>query len=231
MGETVRPPTRKPARRARAPAVTVRSTSGAGFAFEDLVQAWLWVKSLSGEPIVGLSSAILQVQSQTGASGWEIDDLLITSAPSDSGSTRLAVSCKGNLQVSASGLPTDFAQRAWRQWLRQTGPFNAATDQMVLVTRGRHAAFDAAWHEVKLAADGQDAAFAIQRIRAAPSQARIFDGLKNAAPEATTDEATLRLIQHLQVVPVDFQQTPSEFESQAIGLCRRMLVSGDAVEG
>ena len=63
---------------------------------------------------------------------------------------------KGNLQVSAAGLPADFATRAWEQWHDHKGPFNRVADKLVLVTLGTHQAFDPAWREVKNAGSGTD---------------------------------------------------------------------------
>ena len=61
----------------RAPA-TLRSMSGAGFEFEDLISAWQLVKGLSGEQVLGVGGVITQVQAQVSTLGWRIDDLLLT---------------------------------------------------------------------------------------------------------------------------------------------------------
>jgi hypothetical protein len=45
----------------RAPA-TLRSTSGAGFEFEDLISAWQLAKALSGEHAPGIGGVVTQVQ-------------------------------------------------------------------------------------------------------------------------------------------------------------------------
>ena len=50
----------------RAPA-TLRSMSGAGFEFEDLISAWQLVKGLSGEQVPGVGGVITQVQAITAA--------------------------------------------------------------------------------------------------------------------------------------------------------------------
>jgi hypothetical protein len=71
---------------------TLRSTSGAGFEFEDLISAWQLVKALSGEQAPGIGGVVTQVQAQVSTLGWRIDDLL-------------PISAKGNLQVTAAGLP------------------------------------------------------------------------------------------------------------------------------
>ena len=57
----------------------------------------------------------MQLQAQVSTLGWRIDDLLLT-AEAKGGPRRLAISAKGNQQVSASGLPSDFVTQAWEQW-------------------------------------------------------------------------------------------------------------------
>ena len=99
----------------RAPA-TLRSTSGAGFEFEDLIGAWLLVKMLFGEQVPAIGGAGTQLQAQVSTLGWRIDDLLLTTDGNADTAGQLAISAKGNLQVNASGLPADFVNRAWEQW-------------------------------------------------------------------------------------------------------------------
>ena len=52
----------------RAPA-TLRSTSGAGFQFEDLIAAWQLVKALSGEQAPGVGGVGTQLQAQVSTLG------------------------------------------------------------------------------------------------------------------------------------------------------------------
>jgi hypothetical protein len=58
----------------------LRSTSGAGFHFEDLIAAWQLVKALSGEQTPGVGGIGTQLQAQVSALGWRIDDLLLVLA-------------------------------------------------------------------------------------------------------------------------------------------------------
>ena len=48
--------------------------------------------------------------------GWAIDDILLTATTSPDDQRHLAISCKSNVQVTASGLPADFVGRCWKQW-------------------------------------------------------------------------------------------------------------------
>lgn len=206
----------------RAPA-TLRSMSGAGFEFEDLICAWQLVKALSGEQAPGIGRVVTQVQAQVSTLGWYIDDLLLATQAAGA-SSRLAISAKGNVQVNATGLPADFVMRVWEQWRHQQGPFNRATDGLALVTLGTHQEFDPAWREVKNACSGTDTALAISRIRSNKRQSRIFDSVQK--PGRAPDVETIELIRRLHVLPTDLQFAHSDDETQAIAQCRRLLASG-----
>lgn len=204
----------------RAPA-TLRSTSGAGFDFEDLIGAWQLVKALSGEQAPGIG-VVTQIQAQVSTLGWRLDDLLLT-AGTTTVSQRLAISAKGNLQVSAAGLPADFVARAWEQWRDAQGPFDRASDSLALVTIGTDRTFDPAWREVKSACSGTDTALALSRIRSNAKQSRVFNSIQR--PGGASDEETIELIRRLHVLPTDFQFAHSHTETQAIAQCRRLLES------
>ena len=205
----------------RAPA-TLRSTSGAGFEFEDLISAWQLVKALAGEQALGIGVAT-QVQAQVSTLGWRIDDLLLT-AQGTTAPRRLAISAKGNLQVTAAGFPADFVTCAWEQWRDQQGLFNRSTDGLALVTLGTHQEFNPAWREVKNACSGTDIALSMSRIRSNKRQSRVFDSVQK--PGGATDEETIELIRRLHVLPTDLQFAHSDNKTQAIAQCRRLLASG-----
>lgn len=218
---TSKPKAPRSASAKRAPAA-LRSTSGAGFEFEDLISAWQLVKALSGEQAPGIGRVTTQLQAQVSTLGWRIDDLLLT-AQGGGAPRRLAISAKGNFQVSAAGVPADFVTRAWEQWREPHGPFNRATDGLALVTIGTDKAFDPAWREVKNACSGTDTALALGRIRNSRGQSRVFDSVQK--PGSASDEETVELIRRLHVLPTDFQFAHSDTESQAIAQCRRLLES------
>lgn len=208
---------------AKRAAATLRSTSGAGFEFEDLISAWQLVKALSGEQVPGIGGVVTQVQAQVSTLRWRIDDLLLT-AQAAGAPRRLAISAKGNLQVTAAGLPADFVTRSWEQWRDPQGPFNRATDGLALVTIDTHQEFNSAWREVKNACSGTDKALAMSRIRSNARQSRVFDSVQK--PGGGSDEETIELIRRVHVLPTDFQLAHSENEIQGIAQCRRLLASG-----
>lgn len=195
-----------------------------------MISAWQLVKALSGEEAPGVGGVGTQLQAQVSTLGWRIDDLLLT-ARAGGQDRRLAISAKGNLQVSASGLPADFVERAWEQWRDQHGPFKRASDALALVTLGTHRVFDPAWREVKNASAGTDIDLTMTRIRSNPSQSRVFDSVQKPSGVPTaSDGESIELIRRLHVLPVDLQFAYSETEKQAIAQCRRLLMSGDADE-
>lgn len=214
------------------PATTLRSTSGAGFDFEDQISAWLQIKMLAAEPAPAVGGQIIKIQAQVSALGWRIDDVLLTVKQTSGAEARLAISVKGNQQVSKSGLPADFVELAWVQWRDAAGPMKQGTDHLALFKRGAHPVFDQNWPEVKNACSGSDVTLALRRIHDAPRQAAIFNSVFSAAgtPADATEEEAVELIRHLHVFPVDFQLDHSEMKSNAISQCRRLLLVQDPTE-
>lgn len=223
-------PSEKSSSQGRKVRTALRSTSGAGFDFEDHISALEMLKALNGEEMAGAGGSVNMIQAQVSALGWIIDDLLLT-AGVGSDVRRLAISAKGNTQVSISGLPEDFVSRAWEQWRQPDGPFRRDRDGLALVTRGGHPAFDPTWHEVKNACAGGDVELALARIRDNARQSRVFDSVKKPdGSEIGTDAETIALIRSISVIPLDFQLDRSEAESRALADCRRLLSSGDPAE-
>ena len=211
----------------RSTIATTRSTAGPGFAFEDLVAADLLTRFILDMPITGIDVPGQEILSQAGALGWTIDDLVCVGADRDGNARRLALSCKSNVQVTASGWPKDFIKAAWRLWRTQS-PFNRSIDHIGLVTRGRNAAFDAIWSDLKTWCDDPDLGLAIGRINASQKHRKVFDSVHNSRDQQCTlpDEAdTIALIARLHLYPLDFQLSPSPKLEQAKQRCRTALVS------
>lgn len=183
-------------------------------------------------PIHGIGVPGVQLLSQVGAMGWTIDDLLCVGVDAAGRNYALALSCKSNVQVTGSGLPDDFVSAAWALW-RAVAPFNRESDHIALVTRGRHAGFDALWHDIKSWCANGDLELAIARIDASARHRRVFDsvlvpGTKDG--EAPTLADAVALIGRLDVYPVDFQLTPSNSLLHARHRCRMALVSESSAE-
>lgn len=211
----------------RGKVATTRSTAGPGFAFEDLVAAELLARFVLDMPVPGIEVSGREILSQAGALGWTIDDLVCVGSGPDGKARHLALSCKSNVQVTVSGLPKDFIEAAWALWRAQS-PFTASTDHIGLVTRGRNAAFDAIWSDLKTWCDDPAPALAMGRINASQKHRKIFDsvhklGDDNGSPPEEAE--TLALIAKLHLYPLDFQLSPSTNLEQAKQRCRTALIS------
>ena len=203
---------------------TPRSTSGAGYDYEDQVGAWLLTRMLAGDPAPVIRGAIQALRFQTKAEGWMLDDLLLEAAD-DGASRKLAISCKANIQVSAAGLPIDFSVAAWALW-RSSGPYRRDHDHMALVTQFAHAVFQPIWRDLKTwCEDDADGTPALARIAASKPHAAMFDRLRSAGDAEPLE--TVRLIKRVHVIPLDLQLDHSDSRDAAIGRCRDLLVSGD----
>ncbi len=213
---------------------TRRETGGPGFDFEDRVAAWFALEALTGKPLPGVGGAATRIQMQTASLGWLLDDVLVTAGPEES-ERRLAVSCKANLQVSASGLPADFMELAWKQWLdADDKPMRRGRDALVLATRGRHPAFDAVWSDAKAWAAGEDLTFAVAQISVSTKHKKVFERLKaagTAAGFAVTDSDVVNLIRSVEVTPFDFQLANSRDEAAAIASARTLLTENSLEAG
>ncbi len=172
---------------------------------------------------------------QTEALGWAIDDILLTTSVAPDDTRQLAISCKSNVQVTASGLPADFVTRCWQQWAKAgTGPMHPGKDCLMLVTRGRNNAFLATWSELKNAALGADLALALGRMRATAKHRTMFDRVKapaKGAGVAVSDADVVAMVKSIEVAPVDFHVANSEDEKLAIKEARSLLVNGSLAEG
>lgn len=214
---------------------TTRSTGGTGFDFEDQVAAWLLLKVLTGQQLPGIEGIGTRLQMQVGSLGWTIDDILLTTMESPDHQRHLAMSCKSNVQVTASGLPADFVARCWKQWAQaKPNPMQHGKNRLMLVTRGRNNAFMATWSELKGDAPGADIALAVGRMTATAKHRKIFESVKAPSRDVgvtPTDGDVVAMINCMEVTPLDFQIAGSEDEKAAIAQSRTLLVNGTVQEG
>lgn len=189
------------------------------------------MKMLIGEPVPFIGGRGSTLQAQVAALGWKIDDLLVTSVQGDGSLRQLALSCKGNVQVTGTSLPASFVSAAWAQWHHPDNPLSQSTNHLALVTAARRADFDATWREVKMACAGVDADLGLARIRENAKQSQLFETVATKAPgEHASDQDTRQLIQRLEVLPIELHAADALRENEAIGQCRQLLASGDLQE-
>jgi hypothetical protein len=93
----------------------VKSTGGAGFAFETKVDAFFAAAMLADGDAFQVGK-IGRLEFQRSANGWLLDDLVLT-LETDGGRAHCAVSVKSGIQFSGGRAPTDIVEPAWEQFL------------------------------------------------------------------------------------------------------------------
>lgn len=182
------------------------------------------VHMLHGSPIPLVGGSASKLQAQVSPLGWSVDDLLLTT---DAG--RLAVSAKGNTQVTSAGLPRDFVERAWEQWRAVPALMDRAKDHLALATNALVVAFDAPWNAVRDACRSPDLELGRARIQLNAKQKRVFDSVLAVQPRPSDAEA-MELIRHLHVLPLDLEAEHSTLRAAALAQLRGMLASRESTE-
>lgn len=195
-----------------------RSTSGVGFSYEDLVAAWFLSGALVGERPLSLDGTLASIHFQTRASGWFIDDLLITTAAGE----HAALSCKSGVVVGRAALPAEFASDVRAQWTTP-GRFDPARDLLVHVSQRAHPDFVAAWSDIKRWRSPTDPDFTLTRIQSEPGPRRILSRLAGEAETAAqTDLDGLARLDRIEVVQLDLLQSNSLARSSALLKCQAL---------
>lgn len=214
---------------------TRRSTAGPGFAFEDQVAAWFILKILIGQPLPGIEGNGTRLQMQTGSLGWLIDDVLLAARTVSGDDRHIAISCKSNVQVTSSGLPSDFVERAWKQWSgSNAGPMKRGKDCLMLATRGHHAKFMAVWSDLKNCVQNSDVNFALTEMRLSANRRKVLESIMapaKAAKISVTDTDVVALIQSIEIAPFDFDMAGSRSEGTAIAESRTLLANNNLAGG
>ncbi len=214
---------RRRARPGRDDVATTRSTSGAGYAFEDCVGAWLLVRMMSGLPVHGFDAPGTSIQFQTRALGHGLDDMIVSGIDAAGDEIILSISCKSGLDVGSGGFRADFAAAAWRDWDRLDASQRARA-RFALVTRGQHDGFEKTWSDLQDWIGGGATPLALARIRKTPKHEKVFDSL--AGDPARDDETIAALAARVLPLGVDFQTANSKDEETSIERCRAILASG-----
>jgi len=100
----------------------------------------------------------------------------------------------------------------------------------MLITRGRHPAFQAAWSDIKKACLGGNSGLALARIRSTANRRRTIESIRTPIEHlgsAVRDEEIAALIRCMEVVPLGFDLSGSDDEERAIAQCRSLLASGE----
>lgn len=202
---------------------TTRSTSGAGYVFEDIVGAWLLVRMMSGVPMHGFDAPGTIIQFQTKALGHGLDDMVVSGVDAAGDQIDLLISCKSGLDVGPGGFRVDFAAGAWKDWDRLDTSRRART-RFALITRGQHDGFEKTWAELQDWIGAGATPLALARIRRTLKHEKVFDSL--AGDPARDDETIAELVARVLPLGVDLQTANSKDEEGSIERCRALLASG-----
>jgi len=207
---------------------TTRQTSGLGYSFEDLTAGWLMVKMLRGILMPGTALPGLELLWQTEALGWDkFDDILVKCGEKGIEASRLAISCKSNSQVTSSGLPAETVISAWKIW-KEGNPFHREKDCLMLIQKSTNQNFFSVWDDLKSWCVDGDWKSAKSKIEASNKHSKIYKSIQspNGLTISVTDEEVVNLIQHLEIVTLDYQSAHSETLSNAIAACRDVVKDG-----
>ena len=106
-------------------------TGGGGFEFEDLVGAWLASALVAGAAPIGVEVGVPhEIRFQAAASGWALDDVVVTGEADRE--PRWSSSVKSFDMLTGSRLPAEFVEAAWREILQPR--FRPGTDRIGFVS-------------------------------------------------------------------------------------------------
>lgn len=209
----------------------VKNTSGAGFAFEDCVGAFLAAALLAGHaPLESDLGPPTRVDFQVATDGWQLDDVLVRFS-TRTGRVRWCVSVKSGQYINATA-PADFVRRAWAEVRGlSTSGFVGARDLLGLLTAPLHSGVFADLQELIRLSREQSASDLARRMttNGYASAARVSLWTSFAAPaEFGLDPATSgspgEVLSRLRCLEADFEFSPSRSEAHAIRMCSEALV-------
>ncbi len=217
-------------------------SGGKGFGYEDYVAAKFLVDMLLGIPSFGAEVGHVQrVDWQAKDMRRLLDDLVITFSL-DATPHVAECSVKMKRQVTRNGLPPDFVEAVWEQWLGNgLRAFDRGNDFFVLVTKNLADSVAEAFERLlkQAIATGTQSERLLERIvggsrsegvQASKLQRTLLESLhcpdhvndgKNTGPAATC-----RLLQRIRLFTFDFKAEPSRDSIEAIGHCRQIVRSG-----
>jgi hypothetical protein len=112
-----------------------KQTGGGGFVFEDQAARYFLACLLDNIPPIHPNfGTIIRIDFQTRASGWHLDDAMLTL---ELGTIKrhCAFSIKSNRQFTHNGASGEFVSSAWEQFLNEDAtPFNSVSDLLGIVT-------------------------------------------------------------------------------------------------
>ncbi|HEX2095753.1 MAG TPA: ABC transporter ATP-binding protein [Solirubrobacterales bacterium] len=208
---------------------SINKTGGIGHHYEDRVAAYLLAAALLGtEPRAGLQPTE-RLEFQVAASGWVLDDLLLTGREG----SRLTLSIKSSAQATNGGVADDFVRGAWSE-LCGVGcsGFREEIDLIGLVAPPPDAAVAKALDELIRWAAMQDPVALAERIDTKGAVSDIHRALWRslACPEELAEgikpeeRSPARLLRRMRYLGLDLMTPGSADQAQAVLWCGLALV-------
>ena len=209
-------------------------TGGGGDFFEDEVVAYFMACLLTELPPLDPAIGVLvSLDFQTKASGWLLDDLLLTlSAPS--GESRASFSIESYPQFTRKSAPSDFVETAWEQYLHiGTTKFDKERDTLGLIASPHGVTVKGEIDGLLKQVQSQTASDFAERIEQSGFLSKpgkeLFQSFSCPAHLAneglSTAPETAALVSRLRVLEFDFESNTSSSLSNAIQMCRSALLS------
>jgi hypothetical protein len=209
------------------------STGGGGTRYEHLFGGWLAAALLAGSMPFGRNfGALSEIRLQGGASGWVLDDLVVSGE--GVAKSRWSASVKSHNMLSAAALEEEFVESAWAELL--DGNFESGRDRIGLVCG--HTG-EAAWRALlgvikACAADPKGIAERIKVTGAFNEDARSLWDSSRCPPTLAKergidrDSSPGRLLAALLPLRLDLLEPTSQALPEAIGWCRQALIPEQA---
>jgi energy-coupling factor transporter ATP-binding protein EcfA2 len=211
---------------------TPKQTSGGGFVFESKVAAFYSLFLLTGSVPFRKLGALSKIAFQRRASGWLLDDLILTFGHNDN---TVAISIKSNAQFTSKGVPTDIVSDLWEQHLGEVSPvFVSSRDYLCIVTGPIKQALSQDLTSLIQLAETQDPQTLhhnIHEMHYTNNNVRaLYDSIicpnKLAKKHKICMTDTGSLLKRLIYEPFDFESQVSQSERQAIWWCQNIVSSG-----
>jgi hypothetical protein len=209
-------------------------TGGGGDVFEDKVVAYLMACLLNELPPLDPNLGVLvALDFQTKASGWLLDDLLMTLS-SSAGESHASFSIKSYPQFTRKSAPTDFVVGTWEQYLHvDTTKFEKERDILGLIAPPHGTAVKREIDGLLHKARSQRPVDFVERIEQPGFLSKpgieLFQsfgcppGLAN--PGSSMAAETASLLARLRLLEFDFESNSSSSLGAAVQTCRSALLS------
>ena len=214
---------------------TPKETAGGGFRFENRVGAYYACRMLQRTaPSDPAHGCIVRIDFQTRASGWYLDDILLTL---ETGGTRrrYALSVKSNRQFTTRAVPSDFAHASWAQFLGEgSNAFDPETDMLGLVTAPHADPPKTDIQNLLAKARQQEPTTFVNRLPTSGYASAVERALFKSfqCPQALAQKHRVTpakigaLLKRIIFKEFDFEHVPSEDETNAIRMCQGLLTDG-----